>query len=154
MDQKTPNIIAEGTNMRFSHSVIVKAPPERVWAVWMDVSNWPTWDPLVTKSWSSKPLMLGVEGKVVPKKGLPSKFTIVEFEPTRKWTLEAALVTAKLRITRSLVASGESTTFTHEVEFTGFGASVFARFLAPDFRIALPDVMQRLAAQALLLAKN
>jgi hypothetical protein len=90
---------------------------------------------------------------VIPKKGLPSKFRIVCFEPISKWALEASLITAKLRVTRSLIAKDGFTTFTHEVEFTGFASSVFARMLAPDFRVALPDVMQRLAAQAALPEK-
>lgn len=144
------NTVAEGTNMRFHHSVTVRASPDRVWAIWMDVRNWPTWDHLITASSAAEPLKLGVEGKVVPKKGLTSKFKIVCFEPVSKWALEASLITAKLRITRSLTAKGDLTTFTHEVEFTGFASSVFARMLAPDFRIALPEVMQRLAAQAAL----
>jgi Polyketide cyclase / dehydrase and lipid transport len=145
---KPSNIVAEGTNMRFHHSVTVKASPDRVWAIWMDVRNWPTWDPLITASFSNEPLKLGVKGKVIPKKGLPSRFKVVCFEPGSKWALEASLITAKLRVTRSLIAKGDFTTFTHEVEFTGFASSVFARMLAPDFRVALPDVMQRLAAQA------
>jgi hypothetical protein len=114
----------------------------------MDVKNWPSWDPLLLDSSSSEPLSLGVEGKVVPKKGLPSKFKIVCFEPQTKWALEASLIIAKLTVTRSLTTQGDFTTFTHAVEFSGFAASVFARFLGPDFRVALPDVMQKLAAQA------
>jgi Polyketide cyclase / dehydrase and lipid transport len=139
---------ADGTNARFQHSVTVKAPPDRVWAVWMDVRNWPTWDPLIKKSSSTEPLKLGVEGKVVPLKGLPSKFKIVCFEPCIKWALEVPLFTAKLRVTRSLTTQGDFTTFTHEVEFTGFASSVFARLLGSDFRGALPGVMRNLGAQA------
>jgi hypothetical protein len=75
------------------------------------------------------------------------------FEPTSKWALEASLIIAKLTVTRSLTRQGEFTTFTHEVEFTGFASSLFARLLAPDFRIALPEVMQNLAAQAELPEK-
>jgi uncharacterized membrane protein len=59
---KPSNIVAEGTNMRFHHRVTVKASPDRVWAIWMDVRNWPTWDPLITASFSNEPLKLGVEG--------------------------------------------------------------------------------------------
>jgi hypothetical protein len=91
---------------------------------------------------------------VVPKKGLPSKFTVVCFEPVTKWALEASLITARLRVTRSLTVKDNLTVFTHEVEFVGFASSVFARLLAPDFRIALPRVMQKLAAQAMLPRKR
>jgi hypothetical protein len=49
----------------------------------------------------------------------------------------------------SLLAKG-----TNKVEFTGFASSLFARLLAPDFRIALPKVMQKLAEQAALPENN
>jgi ligand-binding SRPBCC domain-containing protein len=148
-NSEIPNPIAEGTNMQFRHAIAVNAPPDRIWALWMDVDNWSTWDPLIKESSSTEPLKLGVEGEVIPVKGLPSKFKIVSFEPCVKWALEASLIAAKLKITRSLVAQGGLTTFTHEVEFTGFASSIFANLLGPGFRAALPGVMCKLAAHAI-----
>jgi Polyketide cyclase / dehydrase and lipid transport len=146
---RASTIIAEGTNSLFKHSVTVKAPPERVWTIWMDVTNWPTWDPLIKESSSAGPLRLGVQGRVVPHRGLPSRFKIVSFEPKIKWALEASLIAAKLKVTRSLTTQDGLTTFTHEVEFSGFASSIFANLLGPEFRVALPEVMNRLAAQAM-----
>lgn len=151
---RASTIIAEGTNSLFKHSVTVKASPERVWSIWMDVANWPTWDPLIKESSSAGPLKLGVQGRVVPQKGLPSRFKIVSFEPRIKWALEASLIAAKLKITRSLTIQGDFTTFTHEVEFSGFASSIFANLLGPEFRVALPEVMNRLAAQAMTSEKE
>lgn len=145
---------AEGTNSLFKHSVTVKAPPERVWSIWMDVTNWPTWDPLIKASSSAGPLKLGAQGRVVPKRGLPSSFKIVSFEPKIKWALEASLIAAKLKVTRSLITQDNFTTFTHEVEFSGFASSIFANLLGPEFRVALPEVMNRLAAQAMTSEKE
>jgi Polyketide cyclase / dehydrase and lipid transport len=143
-------LIAAGTNQCFQHSVTVKALPGRVWDIWMDVANWSTWDHLIDESSSLEPLKLGARGIIVPKKGLPSKFEIVTFEPHVKWALEASIITTKLRITRSLTTQGEFTTFTHKVEFSGFASTIFASFLGPGFRVALPEVMRQIAAQAVL----
>lgn len=151
---RASTIIAEGTNSLFKHSVTVKASPERVWSIWMDVANWPTWDPLIKESSSARPLKLGVQGRVVPKRGLPSRFKIVSFEPRIKWALEASLIAAKLKVTRSLTTQDNFTTFTHEVEFSGFASSIFANLLGPEFRVALPEVMNRLAAQAMTSEKE
>jgi uncharacterized membrane protein len=34
--------------MRFDHSVTIQAPPEKVWAIFSDVANWPSWTPTIT----------------------------------------------------------------------------------------------------------
>jgi hypothetical protein len=151
---RATTIIAGGTNSLFKHSVTIKAPPERIWSIWMDVANWPTWDPLIKESSSAGPLNLGVQGRIVPKKGLPSRFKIVSFEPKMKWALEASLIAAKLKVTRSLTTQDDFTTFTHEVEFSGFASLIFANLLGPEFRVALPEVMSRLAAQAMIPKKE
>lgn len=151
IDKTEPKrLIVERTNRHFQHSVKVKIAPDRIWDIWMDVANWPTWDPLIEKSSSAEPLKLGAKGVVVPKQGLRSPFKIVTFEPRTKWALEASLIVAKLKITRSLATSGDYTTFTHEVEFSGFASTIFANLLGPGFRTALPEVMNKLAAQALI----
>ena len=144
------HLIAAGTNKCFQHSVTVKASADRIWDIWMDVVHWPTWDHLIKESSSLEPLKLGAKGVVVPKKGLPSKFEVITFEPQVKWALEASILTTKLKITRSVTTHGEFTAFTHEVEFSGFASSVFANLLGPGFRVALPEVMRQIAAQAAL----
>lgn len=142
--------LAEGSNSLFRHSVTVKASAERIWAIWMDVPNWPTWDTELKSASSAGPLALNVEGTLTPLKGMPSSFKVVAFEPRASYAFETALPNAKLKITRSLVTQGGSTTFTHEVEFTGAAGPVFAGQFGPVFRAALPEVMKAIAAQAMV----
>ena len=142
--------IAEGSNSLFRHSVTVKAPAQRIWAIWMDVANWPTWDTELKEATAATPLMLGTEGKITPQKGPSSSFKVVSFEPQTQYAFETPLPLAKLKVTRFLTALGDTTTFTHEVEFSGFAAAVFANQFGPVFRAALPRVMDKIAAQALL----
>ena len=149
-DTSTQQAIAQGTNALFRHSVSVKAPPQRVWAIWMDVPRWPTWDTELKEASAAAPLAMDVEGKITPLKGPSSSFKVVSFEPGKQYAFETALPLAKLRITRFLTTNGDVTTFTHEVEFSGFSSAVFASQFGPRFRSALPQVMDKIAAQALL----
>lgn len=143
------SLIAEGTNSLFRHSVTVNAPAERVWSIWMDVPNWPTWDTELKEASASAPLGLGVDGKITPQSGPSSSFKVVSFEYKKQYAFETSLPMAKLKVTRVLTTSGGSTTFTHEVEFSGTAAPMFASQFGPVFRAALPKVMQKIAAQAL-----
>ena len=145
--------VAAGTNTLFRHSVTVKAPPERIWSIWMDVANWPTWDTELKQAATDKPLALGVAGKVITKNGTASGFKVVSFMPQMPkptYAFETLLPSATLTVTRSLVQQGSSTVFTHEVAFGGEKGAFFADQFGPGFRAALPQVMENIAAQALL----
>ena len=143
---------AEGTNALFRHTVSVKAPPERIWSIWMDVANWPTWDTELTQATTDAPLAVGVAGKVTTKNGIASSFKVVSFMPqmpTPTYAFETPLPSATLTVTRSLVQQGSSTVFTHQVAFGGEKGAFFADQFGPGFRAALPQVMDNIAAQAL-----
>lgn len=145
----SPALIAAGTNAKFSYTITIATAPERVWAIWMNVANWPSWDTPLIQASSSEPLAIGVKGKVVPKKGMTSHFKVTAFEAHTRYAFDTALPGAILRIHRFLSASGNNTTFTHEVEFLGINAWLFSRLLGPSFRKILPSVMNNIAAQAL-----
>jgi hypothetical protein len=145
----TPTVIAAGTNTKFSHTITVAAAPEHIWQIWMNVAHWPSWDtPLISAS-SREPLAVGVRGKVIPRQGMTSHFKVITFEEHTRYAFDTALPGATLRIHRFLSASGNSTTFTHEVEFLGINAWLFSRLLGPGFRKILPRVMNNIEAQAL-----
>ena len=153
MDKPAQTLGAERENALFRHSVTVQAPPERIWAIWMDVANWPTWDTEIKQASADAPLALGVTGKLTPKSGATSSFKVVSFEPqmpTPSYAFQTELPSAALKVTRSMVQQGDSTTFTHEVAFLGPNGPMFASQFGPIFRAALPTVMDNIAAQALL----
>jgi uncharacterized protein YndB with AHSA1/START domain len=142
-------VIAVGSNARFSHSVTVNAPAARVWAIWMDVPRWPSWDIEFKQARASAPLALGVEGSVLPRAGFSSSFEVTDFEPGRRYAIEVPLPLARLIVRRELQQTGGSTTFTHQVKFAGVAAPVFAVLFGPRYRAALPKVMALIAEQAL-----
>jgi hypothetical protein len=144
----TAPLMASGSNAHFSHTVTARSTPARIWSIWMDVSNWPSWDTELQSASASAPLALGVEGKLVPLRGRPSTFKVVGFEEGRMYAFETALPLGRLTIKRELAQAGDSTTFTHDVRFSGLSGPVFASLFGPGFRVALPAVMERIAAQA------
>jgi hypothetical protein len=152
MSSSTPldtAIVAAGSNAQFSHSVTVSAPAARVWAIWVDVPNWPSWDIELKQAQASAPLALGVKGLVLPRAGFSSSFKVIDFEPGRRYAIEVPLPLARLIVRRELQQTGSSTTFTHQVNFSGVAAPVFAALFGPRYRAALPKVMALIADQAL-----
>ncbi|MEU4393602.1 SRPBCC family protein [Kribbella sp. NPDC023855] len=52
--------------MRFDHSVTIDAPAERVWAIFSDVAQWPTWTPTITsvERLDEGPLRVGARTRI------------------------------------------------------------------------------------------
>jgi hypothetical protein len=141
-------VLASGSNAHFTRTVTVRAPAARIWSIWMDVPNWPTWDTELKSANAKGPLALGVEGALLPLSGRASTFKVVAFEEGRMYAFETALPLGRLTIRRELVQAEGSTTFTHDVRFSGLSGPVFASLFGPGFRVALPAVMDRIAVQA------
>ncbi|MBX2799679.1 MAG: SRPBCC family protein [Myxococcales bacterium] len=138
---------AQGTSRHFHHTVRTSAPPQRVWALWMDVPGWPAWDTELSAASQDAPLALGVQGTVTSG-SRTSPFTVTVFEPGRHYAYTVPLPLGKLVVDRSLQPWGDGgTAFTHEVRLTGLGGLVLAG-LGKQFRAALPGVMDALAALA------
>ncbi len=84
----------------------------------------------------------------MPVRGRASRFRVTTLEPGVSYTFETLLPGATLRIVRSVIATERGSRFTHDVSFHGPLGRIFASRFGPSFRRALPQAMQRLAAQA------
>ena len=140
-------VLAQGTNAAFSHEVTSAAPPEAVWVVWMDVSNWPTWDKGLKGARTEAPLALGTTGTIVPLSGPESQFKVTAFQPGVSYAFTTALPLAQLTVTRTIIGQNP-TRFRHDVRFEGALAGVWAGQFGPGFRAALPPTMEAVAARA------
>ncbi|MBD2511953.1 SRPBCC family protein [Nostoc muscorum FACHB-395] len=130
--------------MKFSNTVTTFATPEKIWAIWTDVDNWSVWDTELCDSYLESPFKLGAIGKLTPKTGTTSKFTISQFSPGKSYTFTIQLPFCKLNVHRYLSIYADSTSFTHEVSFKGALAFLFGWLLGKKFKKVLPRVMENI----------
>ncbi|MEO0602640.1 MAG: SRPBCC family protein, partial [Myxococcota bacterium] len=124
------------------------ASPDVVWARWMDVESWPTWDTELTEATADAPLALDVTGSLVSG-GRASPFTIVAFEAPFHYAYAVPLPAGRLVVDRRLLPLDDGgTRFTHTVTLEGFGGWMLGPVLGRRFRAALPQVMRSLATLA------
>ena len=151
-----PPALADGTDRRFSHTVVTDAAPDAVWRLWTDVSTWPQWDTEVARVEMDAAWAVGARGRLVPASGPSARVRVTEVEPGRATTFETALPLGALRVARrwraagtpGQAAGGGRIAFTHEVSFHGVGGRLLARRLGRRFRAALPQAMARLDSLA------
>ncbi len=137
--------LSSQTPLSFSHTDSTQAPPERIWEIWTNVSNWPTWDAGLRSARLKKgPFREGAKGKLKPDKGPKASFWITEVEEGIAYTLKTRIPFGWLIVRRRLWQDGGWTYFRHEVEFTGWLKKTFARKFGPRYREMLPSVLQKI----------
>jgi len=74
----------------------VRALPEHVWHVLVDVDAWPRWGPTVTRAEVDHggPIRLGSTGRIWTPFGIALPFKIIEFDEGRCWKWEVAGIPA------------------------------------------------------------
>ena len=130
--------------MKFAHTVETTAPPEKIWAAWTDVKRWPEWDTELASASLEGSFALGAKGKLKPKRGAASDFTIWELMPGESYAFTTRLPLCALKVRRHLTRKDGGAYFTHEVSFVGPLSTVFANLLGRRYREALPVIMENL----------
>ena len=130
--------------MKFSHTVKTLAFPEKIWSIWIDVENWSAWDTELSDSNLAGAFILGAKGKLKPKNGRVSQFTVSQLNPGQSYTISIGLPLCKLNVYRYLSDRPDGLYFTHEVSFTGLLSFIFGLLLGRKFRAVLPEVMGNL----------
>lgn len=70
-----------------SHTLTVHAPPETLWALWMNPANQPAWRPDLGRVEVENPSPGAETWTEHPKRGPAIRFTTVTQEPLRSWTI-------------------------------------------------------------------
>lgn len=142
-------IVADGTNTHFSHVSVARAQPEAVWRLWTEVDTWPRWDTELESARLDGPFVVGAKGALKGKGAPEASFEVVAFEPLVRNQISTALpLGGQLVIERTLERDGQTTRFTHDVRFRGFGGWLLSPFFGPRYREALPEVMARIVKLA------
>lgn len=86
--------------MKFSSSVEIDAPPEKVWALVNELEEWPQWIPSIKRieKLSEGPLGIGSQIRVTAKSIMTVKLlmTITEFVPGQRAVMQGKVLGTKM----------------------------------------------------------
>ncbi len=133
--------LAQQTNFHFSHTDSTLANSKKIWNVWTDVANWKQWDKGLKDAVLYGEFIKGAKGKLIPEKGLKSKFVISELIPNQSYTFKTKIPFGFLIIKRTLEVKEGRTYFTHDVQFTGLLKKTFGKKLGKNYKAMLPQVL-------------
>jgi len=109
--------------MKFSSSVWIDAPPEKVFALVDDLERWPEWIPSIEaiEKLSEGPLREGSEIVVTAKSGVRVRLpmTITEFVPGKRGVLKGKVLGTRMVRYYDFEAAGGGTRLTAGGEVTG-----------------------------------
>lgn len=132
------------------HSQRTTADPEAVWARYRDVASWSEWDEGIAWASLDGPFAVGATGRLKPKGGPATRFTVTEADPAVRFTDETRLPFTRLRFEHRLAPApdGGGTTVTHTVTIDGPLSPLFGRVVGRSIAKGLPSAVRRLAALA------
>ena len=133
----------------FEHSVQAPASRQRVWALWTDVSGWPSWNPAVGRAELDRPVAEGATGTVRAVGGPTSTLTVVAAEPERRLVTEARERLMRLRFEHELAdAEGGQLRITHRVRMTGLATPLMRHTVGERLKRSIPAALAALAELA------
>ncbi len=100
-----------------------------VFALWAAPASWPTWDPEVRSVTFDGPATLGATGRLRPRSGPTSSFTITDLRPDRVLTNSGRLPGARLVFEHVVEPDAAGSTVTVTVGLQGPLAPVLARLM-------------------------
>jgi hypothetical protein len=136
------------TTMSIKESITVNTGPEKIFALYQNVSNWSSWDPDLKESAIDGAFVSGTTGTVVPKSGPKSKVLFTDVVANKGFAVECKLPLCLMRFEHELVPQGAQTQVTHRVLFTGLMAWFFSRVIGSGMKKTLPHTLKQLKAVA------
>ncbi len=118
-------------SMRFSSTVEINAPAEKIWAVFDNTEEWHQWVPSIRKieRVSKGPSAVGSQVRVIARSGITFKLlmTITEYIPGRRVFMQGEILGTKLIRFYTLEPVGQKTRFTAGGEVSGLLAWLVRR---------------------------
>lgn len=134
--------------MQFETSTTIAASADTIFALYADVSNWPTWDPDAKAAAIEGAFVSGAKGVITPNGGPKSTIYFTEVIRNRSFTVDCKLPLCQMRFEHELSAQGEGTRATHRVIFSGALAFFFGRVIGNGMKKSLPQALEGLKAAA------
>jgi uncharacterized protein YndB with AHSA1/START domain len=139
----------------FEHSVQVRTSSDRIWAAWVDVTDWPSWNPGVGRVQLNGPVREGATGTIRALGGPASTFKVLAVEPDHRLVTEASQRLVRLRFHHELRDLGNGQLLvTHGVRMTG-PATVLLRYtIGPRLKRTIPAALAALAERLQIAADS
>jgi Polyketide cyclase / dehydrase and lipid transport len=134
--------------MKFEASTQIQAPSATIFALYANVSGWPTWDPDVKSATVDGAFVRGAKGVIVPNGGPKSEIVFTEVVKNKSFAAQCKLPSCIMRFEHELDDSGSGTKATHRVIFQGFLAPLFGRLIGSGMRKTLPHALAGLKKAA------
>ena len=133
----------------FIRSMQTTAAPDKVWAIWSDVSTWPSWNPDVVSMELSGPFAAGTAGTMATKSGGAHAVVIGQVQPGSYFTVETDPVplthfTFHCRVN----ASGDGSEISQEVTMSGPLAFFFRAMAGNRIAADFPGLLEGLKRAA------
>lgn len=110
-------------------TIIVRATPARLFALYADSAGWARWDPDIRAASLDGPFAVGSRGSITPRQGPPTTIRLTRVVPDRAFDAEARLPGCTMRFEHELTPRGDETEVVHRVVFEGPLAWLFGRLI-------------------------
>ena len=130
--------------MQFEEQIVIAAPPEKVFALYENVTAWSSWDPDVKTSSIEGSFSSGASGSIKPSNGPKARIKFTEIMPNRSFTVETKLPLCIMRFEHELTLLPSGTNAKHRVTFQGLLSPFFGRVIGSQIRKGLPITLQGL----------
>ena len=130
--------------MQFEEQIVIAAPPEKVFALYENVTAWSSWDPDVKTSSIEGSFSSGATGSIKPSNGPKARIKFTEIMPNRSFTVETKLPLCIMRFEHELTLLPSGTNAKHRVTFQGLLSPFFGRVIGSQIRKGLPITLQGL----------
>jgi uncharacterized membrane protein len=125
----------------YESSVVVRATPQQVFAVYADAESWPRWDPDLESATRRGPFAVGSTGEIKPREGPRTKIRISRIDRDLRFDAEAKLPMCIMRFEHIVEAVGVNTRVTHRVVLEGPLKAVYAKLIGKKLAEGIPRTM-------------
>jgi Polyketide cyclase / dehydrase and lipid transport len=129
-------------------SIVARAKPETIFAIYKDVANWNTWDPDTKACQVSNGLTLGSVGSLTPAKGNTVPLEITAVAENRHFTATSKTALFCMTFEHILEPVESGTRIIHRVTFAGFLRPLLVMIVGRQVEKGLPITLQNLKKMA------
>jgi hypothetical protein len=117
---------------------------EQIWAKYVDVKNWSSWDSSVESSELYGDFVEGTKGSLKPVGGPKAKFILSTVTKYVYFSDRSFLPLAHIDFEHAIADDGETRTVTHTISLGGFLAPLFKLILGKKLADGLDEAVENL----------